>query len=433
MELVIILLFVIINGFFSMAEISVISSRKSKLESEIKKGSKTAQSVLNIIENPDKFLSTIQIAITAIGLIIGLYTGEQYKEYLTNIFVKLHIEESFAIILSRIVIVVFTTFIMLVLGELLPKRIGMSNPEKIAEFIIRPMKFLSKIAFPFVWLLSKTTSFLASLLGLKTSKEQNATEEEIKSIIDHSADAGEIDENEQEIVNRVLDLNDRNIVSFMAPRADLVWFEQDEYISDVVENLGQRVYYIYPVVKDNLDNIVGVIYIKDILKSINKGLKVNDLMREPNFIHESVGVYDVLESFKMSKIHYAFIIDEYGFVQGMITMTDILESIVDNPAQMDEIDDEQVFVQREDGNYLVDGQYPFYDFLSHFGLEDKYQTSSYNTVSGLILAKTGKVPRIGEKIEWEQFIFEIVDIDGLRIDRVLVSDNKEEKQVINEK
>lgn len=431
MELFILLFFVILNGLFSMSEIAVVSSRKSKLEAKAKKGSKNAASVLKVTENPDKFLSTIQIAITTIGLIIGIYTGEKYIDRLSLVFVHLNVSKSFAVIIARVIIVLSSTFVMLVLGELLPKRIGMSNPEKVAGIIIRPMNFLSKLAFPFVWLLSKTTSTLASMLGIKNHSNQNATEEEIKSIIDDSADAGEIDENEQEIVNRVFDLDDRGIVSLMAPRADLEWFEQDQSIEEVIKQLGSRVYYIYPVVEKNLDNIVGVIYIKDILKAVGKDLKVKNLMKEPNFIHESVGVYDVLESFKKTKVHYAFIIDEFGFVQGMITMTDILEALVDNSSVMEE-DEQQLFVRREDGSYLVDGQYPFYDFLSHFDKEEEYQTNNFNTIGGLILAKIGKMPKVGEKIEWQDFTLEVVDIDGLRIDRILVSENKQEKNKIEE-
>lgn len=427
MEILIILLFILLNGLFSMAEISVVSSRKSRLDSNAKKGSKKAKAVLKVVEEPDKFLSTIQIAITAIGLVTGLYAGEQYIGSLAKFFIKFNLDATFATILARIIVVIATTFVTLVLGELLPKRIGLSNPEKIAGIIIKPMNVLSKIVFPFVWLLSKTTAGLATLLGIKSKASQNATEEEIKSIIDDSADAGEIEETEQEIVNRVFDLSDREIVSLMAPRTDLEWVEQDQTITEIISNLDTKVYDIYPVTEKNLDNIVGVIYLKDLVKYVGKDLKAKDIMREPTFIHESVGVYDVLETFKQTKLHYAFIIDEYGMVQGMITMTDILEALVDNSAEMHELDEESSFVKRDDNSYLIDGQYPFYDFLSYFDIEDKYQSNNFNTISGLILEKTGKVPKVGEKVEWENFVIEVVDLDGLRIDKVLVTENKIEE------
>ncbi|MBR1626614.1 MAG: HlyC/CorC family transporter [Bacteroidales bacterium] len=434
MEILIILFFVLLNGFFSMAEIAVISSRKTKLESDSKKGSKSAKRILEVITNPDKFLSTIQICITTIGLIIGLYTGESYVKRLTSFFVSLNVDNSLAVIISRIVIVLIETFCMLVLGELLPKRIGMSNPEKVASLIIRPMNFLSKMFAPFVWLLSQTTGGLAKLLGIKSHVRQKATEDEIKSIIDDSANAGEIDHTEQDIVTRVFDLDDRRIESLMTPRKDLQWVDKEDFLKDLIKRVDKdSIHYIYPVCEESLDNIVGVMFIKDMFPVSEKTFdyKVKDIMREPNFIHESVSIYDLLEIFKKTKIHYAFIIDEFGMVQGMVTMNDILEAIVGNSSELETNPDEQEFLMRSDGSYLIDGQYPFYDFLSHFDMEDDYQKYPYNTISGLILAITGKVPKTGDKIGWHDFVFEIVDMDSVRIDKVLVTENKDKNNTDN--
>ena len=229
MEILIIVLFVLLNGFFSMSEIAVVSSRKTKLDVQAKNGSKNARSILSVIENPDKFLSTIQICITTIGLIIGLYTGESYVNRLSCLFAQLNIDPALATIISRIAIVVVETFFMLIFGELLPKRIGMSNPEKVASLIIRPMRFLARLFAPFVWFLSKTTGGLSRLFGIKPVSNQKVTEDEIKSIIDDSADAGEIALTEQDIVTRVFDLDDRRVESLMTPRKDLQWVEKDEY------------------------------------------------------------------------------------------------------------------------------------------------------------------------------------------------------------
>ena len=434
MEILIIVFFVILNGFFSLAEIAVVSSRKTKLELESKKGNKSAGKILSVIENPDKFLSTVQICITTIGLIIGLYTGESYVNRLSCLFAGMNIDPALATIISRVVIVVVETFFMLVFGELLPKRIGMANPERVASLVIRPMGTLSYLFAPFVWLLSKTTGGLAKIFGIKQVSVQKVTEDEINSIIDDSANAGEIALAEQDIVNRVFDLDDRRIESLMTPRKDLQWVEQDEYLKDLVKRVDREdIHYIYPVCEKSLDNIVGVMFIKDMFPISTKSVdyKVKDIMREPNFIHESVSIYNLLEVFKQSKIHYAFIIDEFGLVQGMITMNDILETLVGNSSELETNPDEQEFLKRQDGTYLIDGQYPFYDFLSHFDLEEQYQNYKYNTVSGLILAITGKVPKTGDKINWRNFTFEIMDMDSVRIDKVLVTENKEEKEKNN--
>lgn len=425
MEALIILFFILLNGVFSMSEMAVISSRKSKLEADSKKGNNTAKQVLKVTENPDKFLSTIQIAITTIGLIIGLYTGESYVKKLADIFIKLKVEQTIAIISSRVIIILTETYVMLILGELVPKIIGRSNPERIASFIIKPMHTLSKIAYPFVWLLTKTTNILVSILGIEQNNTNKPTEDEIKSIIDDSADAGEIEVTEHDIVGRVFDLGDREIISLMTHRSELEWFDVEATIEDVIEKLANNIHYIYPVADKTLDNVVGVIYIKDLFAITDRKVNVSQIMREPQFIHESVSVYKTLEIFKKNRIHYAFIIDEFGMMQGLITMNNILEALVGNSSELDTDDEEQEFIKRQDGTYLVDGQYPFYDFLSHFDKEDVYQYNKFNTLSGLILEITGRIPKEGEKIKWNDFTFEIVDMDKARIDKVLVTENKE--------
>lgn len=425
MEIIIILVFILLNGFFSMSEIAVVSSRKSKLDASMKEGNKKAETILKIKDNPDNFLSTIQIAITTIGLIIGLYTGEQYVGKLAELLKNLNIETTYAVIIARVVIVVVETFVMLILGELVPKRIGMTNPERVASFIVGPLSLLSKLAFPFVWLLSKTTNAIYSLLGYKPKDSENATEEEIRSIIKESASAGEIDDKEQKIVNRVFDLDDRGIVSLMTPRADLEYFEKNDTISSIMQKLSHGVHYIYPVVDKSLDNIVGVIYIKDIIREFdNSEMVLSSLMREPNFLHESVGVYDVLEIFKKTKIHYAFIIDEFGIVQGMVTMNDILEALIDNSSDLQDADENPEFVKQGDGSFVVDGQYSFYDFLSHFNMKEKFSEYDYDTLSGLILSQTGKPPKVNDEIKWENLTIRILKMEGVRIDKVLVIENK---------
>lgn len=431
MELLIILALILVNGLFSMSEISVVSSRKSKLDAQAKKGNKTARQILNVAENPDNFLSTVQIAITAVGLITGMYSGESLREPLGNFIERFGIDPYSAEAIARVVIILVITYVTLVLGELFPKKLGMNSPEKISGIIIKPMNLLTKLFYPFVWLLSVSTQALTSIFGIK-KHNNTVTEEEIKSMINDSTEGGEIQEVEQDIVDRVFSLGDRDISSLMTHRTEFEWLDVDDVLSSIKEKLARKIHYIYPVADKTLDKIVGVVYLKDLFKNTDNNKTIKDIMRQPQYLHESVSVYDALETFKENKIHYALIIDEFGMVEGMVTMNDILESLVGNSSEFETEDDEDEFMERADGTFLIGGQYSFYDFLSHFDMEDVYQDNNYNTISGLLFSKIGVIPKEGEKIEWDKFVFEIVDMDSTRIDKVLVSIKSNENQLVQE-
>lgn len=431
MELLIILALILVNGLFSMSEISVVSSRKSKLDAQAKKGNKTARQILNVAENPDNFLSTVQIAITAVGLITGMYSGESLREPLGNFIERFGIDPYSAEAIARVVIILVITYVTLVLGELFPKKLGMNSPEKISGIIIKPMNLLTKLFYPFVWLLSVSTQALTSIFGIK-KHNNTVTEEEIKSMINDSTEDGEIQEVEQDIVDRVFSLGDRDISSLMTHRTEFEWLDVDDVLSSIKEKLARKIHYIYPVADKTLDKIVGVVYLKDLFKNTDNNKTIKDIMRQPQYLHESVSVYDALETFKENKIHYVLIIDEFGMVEGMVTMNDILESLVGNSSEFETEDDEDEFMERADGTFLIGGQYSFYDFLSHFDMEDVYQDNNYNTISGLLFSKIGVIPKEGEKIEWDKFVFEIVDMDSTRIDKVLVSIKNNENQSVQE-
>ena len=431
MELLIILALILVNGLFSMSEISVVSSRKSKLDAQAKKGNKTARQILNVAENPDNFLSTVQIAITAVGLITGMYSGESLREPLGNFIERFGIDPYSAEAIARVVIILVITYVTLVLGELFPKKLGMNSPEKISGIIIKPMNLLTKLFYPFVWLLSVSTQALTSIFGIK-KHNNTVTEEEIKSMINDSTEGGEIQEVEQDIVDRVFSLGDRDISSLMTHRTEFEWLDVDDVLSSIKEKLARKIHYIYPVADKTLDKIVGVVYLKDLFKNTDNNKTIKDIMRQPQYLHESVSVYDALETFKENKIHYALVIDEFGMVEGMVTMNDILESLVGNSSEFETEDDEDEFMERADGTFLIGGQYSFYDFLSHFDMEDVYQDNNYNTISGLLFSKIGVIPKEGEKIEWDKFVFEIVDMDSTRIDKVLVSIKNNENQSVQE-
>ncbi|MBR5253848.1 MAG: HlyC/CorC family transporter [Bacteroidales bacterium] len=420
MEYLIILALIVINGLFSMSEAAVVSSRKSKLDADAKKGNKTSKRILEVAESPENFLSTVQIAITAIGLITGMYTGDNLIKPFADMISQTGLDIEYSEIIARVVVVLAITYVTLVIGELFPKRLALNNPEKIASIIISPMNFLKRLFYPLVWLLSISTQGLMSLFGIK-KKKNTASEEEIKAIVSDSTEGGEVEEVEKEIVERVFSLGDRDVATLMTHRTEFVWLDTDDNLKSVKEKLSQHIHYIYPVADKTLDNIVGVVYLKDLFNKLDTFKSVKEIMREPQYLHESISVYDALETFKENKIHYALVIDEFGMVVGMVTMNNILESLVGNASELETEDDEDEFVEREDGTFLVGGQYSFYDFLSHFDLENLYQDNDFNTLGGLILEQTGTIPKVGEKIIWDRFIFEVVDLDSTRIDKILVS------------
>lgn len=420
MEYLIILALIVINGLFSMSEAAVVSSRKSKLDADSKKGNKTSKRILEVAENPDNFLSTVQIAITAIGLITGMYTGDNLIKPFANLISQTGLDIGYSEIIARVVVVLTVTYVTLVIGELFPKKLALNSPEKIASIIISPMNFLKRLFYPLVWLLSVSTQGLMSLFGIE-KKKNTASEEEIKAIVSDSTEGGEVEEVEKEIVERVFSLGDRDVATLMTHRTEFVWLDTDDNLESVKAKLSQHIHYIYPVADKTLDNIVGVVYLKDLFNKLDTFKSVKEIMREPQYLHESISVYDALETFKENKIHYALVIDEFGMVVGMVTMNNILESLVGNASELETEDDEDEFVEREDGTFLVGGQYSFYDFLSHFDLENLYQDNDFNTLGGLILEQTGTIPKVGERIIWDRFIFEVVDLDSTRIDKVLVS------------
>ncbi len=420
MEFLIILVLIIVNGLFSMSETAVVSSRKPKLEADSKRGNKTAKQILKVSEKPDNFISTVQIAITAIGLITGMYSGESLIVPFGEFISKLGVNPEFSAIIARFIIILTITYITLVIGELFPKRLALNSPEKIASVIIAPMNFLSKLFYPIVWLLSVSIQGMMRLFDIKKIDDK-VTEEEFMGMMADSVEDGEITEEQHEMAERVFSMDDRDVASLMTHRTELEWLDVEDDLDKVKSKLAQHVHYIYPVASKNLDNVKGVVYLKDVFSRLDGFKNVGEIMREPQYLHESVSVYDALETFKKNKIHYALIIDEFGSVQGLVTMNNILESLVGNASELETEDDEDEFVKREDGTYLVGGQYPFYDFLSHFDLEDLYQDNNFNTLSGLIFEQTGTIPKVGEKIIWDRFVFEIVDLDGVRIDKILVT------------
>lgn len=419
-ELFIIILLILLNGFFAMSEIALISARKSSLQSDAEKGSAGAKTALKLSSDPDKFLSAVQIGITLIGILTGIFSGNRIAAEFSALLQNAGMPASGASALSQTIIVVAVTFFTIIFGELVPKRIGMSAAEKVSKFVAGPMKVISVLASPFVWLLSKSTALVVKLLGIR-SQESKVTEEEIRSIIQEGTEEGEVLPVEQDIVERVFALGDLRVSSIMTHRSDLVWLELEMTEQEIRNTIEGNIFEEYPVADGDLDHVVGVLSIKDyVLNARKSGLSLTEMMREPVYFHENMNVYTVLEDMKKKKVSRALVCDEFGLCSGIITLKDIMEALIGTVN--DEHSREPDIVARKDNDgWLVDGQCPIYEFLQHFDLDDDFlQDYEYTTVGGLILDELDHVPEAGEKVTWDKFSFEVVDMDGPRIDKVIV-------------
>ena len=417
MELLIILGLILLNGIFSMTEMAMVSVRKTKLEIQANRGSQRAKAVLKILEQQDRFLSTIQIGITLIGILTGIFSGESIQKDLTAFFYDIEVLRPVSGPLATAVIVIIVTYFTLVLGELVPKRIGLTQPEGIAKGMAPVMNVLSKIAFPFIWLLSISTKLIVKLLHIK-SADNFVTEEEIKAIIDESAEMGGIEVAEQEIIERVFHLGDRNIASLMTHRNEITWLDSSMDNQTVYSLIQSRPYSVYPLSEGNIDHVIGFVRNRDLF-ALHNGKTLADLCRTALFVPENNSAYKVMDKFRQTGIHVCFVVDEYGSLQGMVTLNDMFEAIVGEMPEAGS-DEEKEIMPRDDGSFWVDGQMHFYDFLDYFDAEEK-NMERFDTLAGFILTYLEHIPRVGEKFHWEGFHFEIVDMDGQRIDKVLVT------------
>jgi len=424
MEFFVILGLIFLNGCLALSEMALISSRKSRLESDFKHGDNKAKKALELTGSPEKFLSTIQIGITTIGILTGVYSGKSIADWLYKQIAEIPALESSSYTISVLVVVILVTYLSLLFGELIPKRIAMSNPERFAKMVANPMTFLSKVGSPFIYLLSVSTKGFMKLFGISATTTSKMTEEEIKTILQEGTDEGEIQEVEHDIVERAFNLGDRDVNTLMTHRNELVWLDIEESLDEIRKTINTEVHSVYPVASEQLDEMVGVVFLKEFFADFNDpDFNLKNYIRPAQFVPETMNGYNVLDLFRKSQRFYAIIIDEYGSIQGMVTMNDLMEALVGNILEPDE--HEEQIIQREDGSWLVDGQYSFYDFLAYFDMEDLYQEHDYNTLSGLILDILERIPDTAEKLRWKDFEMEIVDMDAARIDKVLVRRMKE--------
>ncbi len=407
-----------------MSEIALISSRKSRLETAAKKGSKSAKTALDLANSPNKFLSAVQIGITLIGILTGIYSGDKITEDVEYFVSGFEAITPYVHSVAVGIVVVVLTFFSLVLGELLPKRIGLNHPESIAKAMAMPMKIISIITAPFIWLLTTSTEFLFKILQIKPTADGKVTEEEIKAIIKEGTEVGEVQEIEQDIVERVFHIGDRKVNSLMTHRSSMIYLSMEDTLEEIKTKVLDELHSVYPVCEENLDEVVGVVFLKDLFANFEKGnFNLRSIAKEPSYFIEHTSAYKALENFKKTKVHYAFITDEYGVFQGIITLNDILEALVGDAADFD--DDEYKLIANEDGSWLVDGQYSLHDFLTYFDMDELTTDYEVTTVSGFIITELGAIPKEGDKLIWNKLEFEAQKMDGVKIDKVLITTLKD--------
>jgi len=424
MEILIILFLILLNGVFSMSEIALISARKNRLETAAKKGNTNAKVALDLANSPNKFLSTVQIGITLIGILTGIYSGDKITTDVQLFVESFASLKPYANSIAVGIVVVVLTFFSLVLGELLPKRIGLNYPEAIAKAVAVPMKMVSIVTAPFIWLLTISTEGILKILKIRPTADGKVTEEEIKAIIKEGTEGGEVQEIEQDIVERVFHIGDRKVNSLMTHRKSIVYLSYDDTIEELKAKVLDELHSVYPVCSENLDDVVGVVLLKDLFAGFEKGpFDLKNITKDPVYLIEHTSAYKALENFKKSKVHYALVTDEYGVFQGIITLNDILEALVGDAA--DFYEDEFKLIAREDGTWLVDGHYSLHDFLTYFDMDELINDYDVTTLSGLIMTELGNIPKTGEKLIWNKFELEVIDMDGVKIDKVLVKAIKE--------
>jgi len=404
-----------------MSELSLVSSRKFKLENFKKQGKSGAKAALELSENPTKLLSTVQIGITLIGVMLGVYGGENLTDDLDAFIQTIPFLAPYSKTLAVGLVVLLITYLSIVLGELFPKRVGMTFPESIALIVSKPMMMLSRLTSPFVWLLTVSNDFLLWLFGIKRTSDSKISEEELKALIKESAEGGEIMDIEQDIVERVFELGDRRINTLLTHRSEMVFFDVMDTEEIVRQKISEEKHSAYPLCKDgDLDDIVGIVLVKDLFDArLQEGFDLKKIAKTPLFLNESMFAYQALELFKAQRLHYGLVIDEYGVTVGIVTMDDVVDALVGDSTELDQ--NEYQIVQRDEDSWLVDGQYSIIDFEKYFDLEISYKNKSFTTLAGLILSKSAYIPNVGDSVTVQNLKLEVVDKDGQRIDKVLVS------------
>ncbi|MDC7707889.1 hemolysin family protein [Vogesella indigofera] len=424
MDIFIIFVLFFLNGIFAMAEIAIVSSRKVRLQQWAEEGHRGAIAALKLADEPTRFLSTIQIGITLIGILSGAFGEAAIADRLIPYFASVPLLADVARPLALGITVLLITYFSLIIGELVPKRIGMQNPEVLATVLAPPMLLLARATRPLVRFLSLSTETVLRVLGIKKPKEPSITEEEIKVLMEQGAEEGIFERAEQELVENIFSLDERKVVSIMTQRKDIIALDIDDPLEDNLRIIKQSVFTRYPVCKGGFENVLGMIQAKDLLHRLldDKSVTLTELVRPPLYVPEAISPMQLLEQFKRTRNHTALVVDEYGEIEGLVSINDVMEAIVgDLPTEASDSDEE--IVQRDDGSWLVDGMMSLDDFKEHFDLDmiEGEETGDFQTVAGFVIFMLGRVPATADRVEWGGFTFEVVDMDRTRVDKLLVT------------
>lgn len=417
-EILILLLLLLLNGVFVMSEMAVVSARKARLQQLSNEGNKRAGRALGLAQNPAIFLSTVQIGITLVSVLLGAIAGSTFSDPLARLFEAWPPVSAYAHPLAFGLVVVLITMLTLLVGELVPKRLALHQPESIAAAISGPMVFISKVFSPLVWLLGKSSEFLLRVLGVKPSSEPPVTEEEIQLLINQGTEAGVIEESEQDMVEGVFKLNDSRIYSLMSPRSEITWIDIKDSPDEIRNKIAQSPYSRFPVCQNSLDMVLGIVKARDLLAPpglSSEGFKFKDKLRPAFYVPETMYASRALQVFKEKHAELMLVIDEFGSLQGLLTLNDIIEEIVGD------IEVEAQATQRQDGSWLLDGLLAVDDFKEIFKVEMLPHESEYESLSGFVMMSLGRVPQAADHFEWNGLRFEVMDMDGRRVDKILVT------------
>lgn len=417
-EIIIILALILINGLLSMSEAALVASRKARLQQKANEGNKASALAIQLLEDPNIFLSAVQIGITLIGVLTGAVGGATLTAALSASLQNIPYIGEYSQSLALSIVVISITILTIWLGELVPKRLGINSPERIAQIVAGPMLLISKIFSPFISLMSNATNFILRLLGVNPSTEPPITEEELQMLIDQGTQAGVFEESEQDMVEGVFSLGDQRVYSLMTPRTEIVWLDVSDTTEEILEKIGNCPYSRFPVRQDSLESIVGIVKSRDLLVTTlsKKEINLKELAKPAIFIPETMLASRALEILKEKNTEVLLVVDEFGGVQGLLTINDILEEIV---GEME--GEEPQATQRQDGSWLLDGMLEVDEFKDIFNLNELPHEDEYETLSGFVMTSLGRLPQTSDHFEWNNLRFEVVDMDGRRVDKVLVT------------
>ena len=420
-ELVIVLLLIVLNGFFAMSELAIVSARRVRLQVQADEGDKSAALAIRLAEEPTRFLSTVQVGITMVGVLTGAFGGAALSRPVAHWLSALPGVGRYADSLAVALVVVFITYLSLIIGELVPKRMALNHAESIARFVARPMALLARIGAPIVWLLQRSTELALKLLGVKPQEQQVVSQQEVRSLIAEGTEAGVFDRDEKDMLAAVIRVSDLPVRALMTPRPELFWLDINDSIEAIRQEVEDSGRSRFLVCEGDLDQFIGIVEAKDLLGQCLKGeaLDLRARLKTPPVVHESTRVLKAFETLRQSGIHVAVVVNEYGGVEGVVSATDILAAIGGGLPEEDELARPDI-VQREDGSWFIDGRTAIHEVERALGRDDLSGHGDYTTLAGFLLWQLEHLPDVAETVEWEDLCFEVADMDEHRIDKVLV-------------